>query len=88
MIVKGDVDINQEAYVNGLKHNLISVSQLYDNGLDVFFNKKFYALLKEDTTIEMVRSDRRGDPYLLNFNTSNKDEKLCLVASTSEVVWL
>ena len=28
VIVRGDVDINQVAYVNGLKHNLISVSQL------------------------------------------------------------
>ena len=26
VIVKGDVDINKVAYVNGLKHNLISVS--------------------------------------------------------------
>jgi len=39
VIVRGDVDINQVAYVNGLKHNLISVSQLCDNGLDVFFNQ-------------------------------------------------
>ena len=85
IIVRGDVDINQVAYVNGLKHNLISVSQLCDNGLDVFFNRKFYALLKEDTSIEMIRADRRGDLY---FNTSNKDEKLCLVASTCEVAWL
>ena len=52
VIVEGYVDINQVAYVNGLKHNLISVSQLCDNGLDVKFNRKFYALLKEHTTIE------------------------------------
>ena len=26
VIVRGDVDINQVAYVNGLTHNLISVS--------------------------------------------------------------
>ena len=88
VIIRDDVDINQVAYVNGLKHNLISVSQLCDNGLDVKFNRKFRALLKEDTTTEMMRADRRGDLYLLNFNTSNKDEKLCLVASTSEVAWL
>ena len=56
VIVRGDVDINQVAYVNGLKHNLISVSHLYDNGLDVFFNRKFCAFLKEDTSIEMMKS--------------------------------
>ena len=76
------------AYVNGLKHNLISVSQPCDNGLDVKFNRKFCALLKEDTTKEMMRADKRGDFYLLNFTTSNKEEKICLVESTSEVAWL
>jgi len=35
-----------------------------------------------------MRADRRGDLYLLNFTTSNKEEKICLVASTSEVAWL
>ena len=33
VIVKRDVNINKVAYVNGLKHNLISVSHLCDNGL-------------------------------------------------------
>ena len=59
VIVKRDVDINQVTYVNGLKHNLISVSQLRDNGLDAKFNRKFCALLKEDTTTEMMRADKR-----------------------------
>ena len=76
------------AYVNLLKHNLISVNQLCDNGLDVMFNRKFCALLKEDTTTVMIRADRRGDLYILNFLTSNKDEKIRLVASTSEEAWL
>ena len=57
VIVRGDLDTNQVAYVNGLKHNLISVSQLYDNGLDVKLNRKFCALLKEYTTTEMMRVD-------------------------------
>ena len=76
------------AYVNGLKHNLISVSQLNDNGLDIEFNRKFCALLKKDITTEMMRAGRRGDLYLLNFSTSNKDEKICLVACTNEEAWL
>jgi len=88
LIVRGDVDINQVAYVNGIKHNLISISQLCDNGLNVKFNKKLCALLKEDTTTKMMRSDIREDLYLLNFTTSNKEEKICLVASTSEEAWL
>ena len=65
----------------------MSVSQLCDNDLDVKFNRKFCALLKEEIT-EMMRADRRGDLYIMNFTTSSKDEKICLVASTSEEVWL
>ena len=33
VIVKGEVGINKVAYVNGLKHNLISVTQLCDKWL-------------------------------------------------------
>jgi len=47
VIVRGYIDINQVAYVNGLKHNLICVSQLCDNGLDVKFNRKFCTPLKD-----------------------------------------
>ncbi|KAJ9561628.1 hypothetical protein OSB04_006788 [Centaurea solstitialis] len=49
IIVKGDIDINKVAYVDRLKHNLLSVSQLCDNGLDVNVNRRYRAMLKEDT---------------------------------------
>ncbi|KAJ9561678.1 hypothetical protein OSB04_006838 [Centaurea solstitialis] len=57
--VKGDISVNKVSYVDGLKHNLISVSQLCDNVLDVKFNRRYCAMLKEDTTIEVLRVDRR-----------------------------
>ncbi|KAJ9561367.1 hypothetical protein OSB04_006527 [Centaurea solstitialis] len=37
MTVKGEIIVNQVSYVDGLKHNLISVSQLCDNGMDVIY---------------------------------------------------
>ncbi|KAJ9546599.1 hypothetical protein OSB04_019142 [Centaurea solstitialis] len=69
MIVKGEVRMNQVSYVDGLKHNLISVSQLYDNGLDVMFKIKFCIMYKADTLIEVMRANRRGDLYLIFFET-------------------
>ncbi|KAI3715213.1 hypothetical protein L6452_22185 [Arctium lappa] len=39
VIAKGDIDVNRVAYVDGLKHNLLSVSQLCDNGLDEMFKR-------------------------------------------------
>ncbi|KAJ9546508.1 hypothetical protein OSB04_019051 [Centaurea solstitialis] len=47
MIVKGEVRMNQVSYVDGLKHNLISVSQLCDNGLDVMFKIKYCIICRE-----------------------------------------
>ncbi|KAJ9539117.1 hypothetical protein OSB04_031850 [Centaurea solstitialis] len=49
MIVKGEVKMNQVSYVNGLKYNLISVSQLCDNGVDVLFKVKFCIMYTVDT---------------------------------------
>ncbi|KAI3665057.1 hypothetical protein L6452_43674 [Arctium lappa] len=88
VIANGDIDVNRVAYVDGLKHNLLSVSQLCDNGLDVMFKKKFSSLLKEDTTTELLRAKRRDDLYLMDFKSINRDEKLFLVSSKNEEAWL
>ena len=76
LIPKGNIDVNKVGCVDGLK-NLLSVSHLC--GLDIKFNRKFCSLLKEDTTTELLRADRRGDLYPMTFNPTNKNEKLCLV---------
>ncbi|KAI3759537.1 hypothetical protein L6452_07424 [Arctium lappa] len=88
VIAKGDIDVNRVAYVDGLKHNLLSVSQLCDNRLAVMFKRQYCSLLKEDTTIELLRAKRRGDLYLMDFKSTNREEKLCLVSSKNEEAWL
>ncbi|KAJ9566532.1 hypothetical protein OSB04_002498 [Centaurea solstitialis] len=70
MIVKGEITVNQVSYVDGLKHNLISVSQLCDNGMDVMFKIKFCIVYKADTLIEVLTANRRGDLYLLSSDTT------------------
>ena len=81
MIVKGEVKLNQVSYVDGLKHNLISISQLCDNGLDVFFKIKYCIIYKADTLIKVMRANRIGDLYLLCFDTLEAKEEVCLVSS-------
>ncbi|KAJ9552658.1 hypothetical protein OSB04_016703 [Centaurea solstitialis] len=89
MIVKGEVRMNQVSYVDGLKHNLISVSQLCDNGLDVMFKIKYCIMYKADTVIEVMRANRRGDLYLVCFETLEAREEICLVSSVkNEEAWL
>ncbi|KAJ9538937.1 hypothetical protein OSB04_031670 [Centaurea solstitialis] len=89
MIVKGEIIVNQVSYVDGLKHNLISVSQLCDNGMDVKFNIKYCILYKVDTLIEVMRANRRGDLYLLIFDALDEKEEICLISSVkNEEAWL
>ncbi|KAJ9541984.1 hypothetical protein OSB04_028490 [Centaurea solstitialis] len=89
MIVKGEITVNQVSYVDGLKHNLISVSQLCDNGMDVKFNIKYCVPYKVDTLIEVMRANRRGDLYLLIFDALDEKEEICLISSVkNEEAWL
>ncbi|KAJ9552668.1 hypothetical protein OSB04_016713 [Centaurea solstitialis] len=89
MIVKGEVRMNQVSYVDGLKQNFISVSQLCDNGLDVMFKIKYCIMYKADTLIEVMRASRRGDLYLMCFDTLEANEEICLVSSVkNEDAWL
>ncbi|KAJ9552810.1 LOW QUALITY PROTEIN: hypothetical protein OSB04_016855 [Centaurea solstitialis] len=89
MIVKREITVNQVSYVDGLKHNLISVSQLCDNGMDVKFNIKYFILYKADTLIEVMRANRRGDLYLLIFDAIDEKEEICLMSSVkNEEAWL
>ncbi|KAJ9545037.1 hypothetical protein OSB04_024744 [Centaurea solstitialis] len=85
MIVKGEVRMNQISYVDGLKHNLISVSQLYYNRLDVMFKIKFCIMYMAYTLIEVMRANISGDWYLICFDT----QETCLVSSVkNEEAWL
>ncbi|KAJ9546892.1 hypothetical protein OSB04_019435 [Centaurea solstitialis] len=73
--------MNQVSYVDGLKHNLISVSQLCDTGLDMMFKIKFHILYKADTLIKVKKANRRGDLYLICFDTLETKNEIYLVSS-------
>ncbi|KAJ9557109.1 hypothetical protein OSB04_011723 [Centaurea solstitialis] len=90
MIVKGEITMNQ--------HNLISVCQLCDNGMDVMFKIKYCIMYKVDTLIEVMRANRRGDLYLneeawlwhtrfchLNFHALDKLVRLNLVKGLLDI---
>ncbi|KAI3715071.1 hypothetical protein L6452_22037 [Arctium lappa] len=89
-ITRGNVYVSKVACVDGLKHNLISISQLCDHGFDVKFQEKHCSLLHSKTGQEMIRVDRKGNLYRMNFtkHIRTDSEKLCLVSLNSEDVWL
>ncbi|KAJ9546666.1 hypothetical protein OSB04_019209 [Centaurea solstitialis] len=80
MIVKGEVRMNQVSYVDGLKHNLISVSQLCDNGIDVMFKIKYCIMYKADTLMKNEEAWLWHTRFChLNFHTQDKLVRLNLV---------
>ncbi|KAI3715136.1 hypothetical protein L6452_22105 [Arctium lappa] len=87
---RGNVSVLKVAYVDGLKHNLISISQLCDHGFNVKFQRKYCSLLHSESVQEMLRADRKGNLYRMNFTkiTDTDSEKLCLVSLNSEEIWL
>ncbi|KAI3771213.1 hypothetical protein L6452_02372 [Arctium lappa] len=55
-ISRGNVSISKVAYVDGLKHNLISISQLCDHGFNVKFQRKHCSLLhSESVKLNLVK---------------------------------
>ncbi|KAI3692958.1 hypothetical protein L6452_32783 [Arctium lappa] len=54
VIAKKDIDVCRVAYVDGLKHNLLSVSQLCDNGFYVMFKQQYCSLLSSRTGTELI----------------------------------
>ncbi|KAI3692839.1 hypothetical protein L6452_32663 [Arctium lappa] len=47
---RGNVSVSKIAYVDGLKHNLISISQLCDHGFNVLFSSKVQKLRSDNGT--------------------------------------
>ena len=41
-------------FVDGLKANMLSINQIYDNGLNVFFTKSEYKILDDGGDCECV----------------------------------
>ena len=54
--------------VNGLKHNLLSISQLCDNGYKVLFNKNACHLYDIDMTNIIAKGYRKNNIYMINIS--------------------
>ncbi|KAK8939176.1 hypothetical protein KSP39_PZI011715 [Platanthera zijinensis] len=82
----GSVTFKKVAYVEGLKHNLISISQLCDEGYKMTFNKSLCKIKSENNTT-VLTGKRTGNIYLVDFLSSKVD--ICLFNSISKpnILW-
>jgi len=73
--------------VDGVKHNLLSISQFCDNGYDVLFVKNNCTVINTDDQSIVFKGKRRNNVYKINFSELT-DQKVLFLLSMSDKKWL
>nr|GEX01930.1 retrovirus-related Pol polyprotein from transposon TNT 1-94 [Tanacetum cinerariifolium] len=82
------ITFTRVAYVNGLKHNLINISQLCDANFKVLFTKFQGIIFNQNDEVVFI-SPRRRDVYVIDMSSFNKDSNTRFLAKASPSVnWL
>ena len=80
-----DPSIENVLLVDGLKHNLISISQLCDKGYKVIFDKKVCTIIDTITKKVLFIGNRKNNVYRIKIQYEPKTSiNSCLVASNDE----
>ncbi|KAI3733481.1 hypothetical protein L6452_12924 [Arctium lappa] len=87
VLSNGTTTFRRVAYVDGLKHNLLSISQLCDKDYEVRFTKKACSVLNEKGKLALS-GHRRENVYVIDMD-STITENLCFLSkASSNVNWL
>nr|GEV94713.1 integrase, catalytic region, zinc finger, CCHC-type, peptidase aspartic, catalytic [Tanacetum cinerariifolium] len=87
-VVIGSMTIKKVYYVEGLGHNLFSVGQFCDNGLEVAFRKSTCFVRNEDG-VDLLTGDRSLNLYTIALNKVASNSSTCLLAkASSSQSWL
>nr|GEW39266.1 hypothetical protein [Tanacetum cinerariifolium] len=87
-LVQGAVTIKRVYYVEGLNHNLFSVSQFCDADLEVAFRKSTY-FIRDLKGNDLLTGSRGTNLYSITLQESNSPNPICLMAkATSSQAWL
>ncbi|KAJ9562397.1 hypothetical protein OSB04_007557 [Centaurea solstitialis] len=85
-LTNGVTTFKRVAYVEGLMHNLLSISQLCDKNHKVSFSKK-KCKVKNRRKEVILTGVRHADIYIINMNTST--DNFCFVSRAStDMIWL
>ncbi|KAL8103990.1 hypothetical protein AgCh_028276 [Apium graveolens] len=84
LISKDNVIIEEVALVDGLKHNLLSISQLCDKGNSVTFCKEACVVTNNQSNKVVLTGVRRGNMYLADFNSTKAGSVTCLLSKASQ----
>nr|GEZ08328.1 hypothetical protein [Tanacetum cinerariifolium] len=87
-VVIESMTIKKVYYVEGLRHNLFSVGQFCDKGLEVAFQKSTCFVRSEDG-VDLLTGDRLSNLYTIAINEVASNSSTCLLAKASSLQsWL
>jgi len=78
----GDTVITRVYYVEGLKHNLFSVGQFCDAGLEVAFRQHTCHIRNEDM-VDLLQGSRSTNMYSMSLNNLIAASPVCLLSKAS-----
>nr|GFB96809.1 integrase, catalytic region, zinc finger, CCHC-type, peptidase aspartic, catalytic [Tanacetum cinerariifolium] len=81
-VIIGSMTIKKVYYVEDLGHNLFSVGQFCDKGLEVAFRKSTCFVRNEDG-VDLLTGDRSSNLYTIALNEIASNSSTCLLANAS-----
>ncbi|KAI3727550.1 hypothetical protein L6452_16166 [Arctium lappa] len=83
-LFNGSITFNKVAYVEGLMHNLLSISQLCDLGFYVIF-REIDCLITDKQFHTVLSGFRKDNVYVINMSDkSSEKESICFISEDSE----
>ena len=74
------ISINNVWLVGGLRHNLLSISQFYDSGYDVMFDKTNCTIINKNDNSIVFKGKRKNNVYTINFSELFDQKVVCLLS--------
>ncbi|GJS50923.1 retrovirus-related pol polyprotein from transposon TNT 1-94 [Tanacetum coccineum] len=82
------ITFTRVAYVNGLKHILINISQLCVANFKFLFTKSQGTIFNQNDEVVLI-APRRRDVYVIDMSSFNKESNACFLAKASlSINWL
>jgi len=81
------ISINNVWLVDGLEHNLLSISQFCDNGYDVMFGNTNCTIINKDDNSIVFKGKRVENVYKINFSELVDQKVICLL-SMNDKKWV
>ena len=87
-IGNASISINNLWLVDGLKHNLLSISRFCDNGHDVLFDKTSCTVVNKNDNSIVFKGKRMDNVYKINFSELVDQKVICLLlVNDKKWVW-